>query len=266
MTHGQARSYRDGDAHSWAVGRYAVAELLALRPELALEVAWDGRLAREVREPIVAAAAAAGVAAARNDARVRRARRKGSAHVVARFDARALERDLAAESDHVVWIAPDHFGNVGTTIRSLRAFGLADLALIEPRLPPAHPHVVRASIGAIFGVRVRRYRDLASYRAAHERRIYTLHPSGDRDVAEVDFARPCSVLLGPERTPRTDDALPGSDRVRIAQDASVESLNVAVAAGIALHALARRRGSARPRDGQERTRLAEARRAGESRC
>ena len=72
-------------------------------------------------------------------------------------------------------------------------------------------------------------------------RIIATTPHCDQDLAEVDFSAPCAVAVGNEAAGLSCELLAGADtRVRIDTIGKVESLNVAVATGIVLHAMARR--------------------------
>lgn len=50
--------------------------------------------------------------------------------------------------------SPRNPGNVGTIMRSLLGLGVKELLIVKPAVDIYHPEAVRASMGAIFGVRV----------------------------------------------------------------------------------------------------------------
>ena len=54
-------------------------------------------------------------------------------------------------------------GNLGTILRTALAFGYADVAIIRPAADVYDPHVVRASMGAVFSLRVNEYDSFREY-------------------------------------------------------------------------------------------------------
>ena len=134
--------------------------------------------------------------------------------------------------------------NLGALFRNAAAFG-ADVVLLGPRCgDPLSRRCVRVSMGQ-------------ALRAAHGRlddwpaaigmlreggfEVLALTPSPDADDVRTVGIRPLQALLvGSERDGLTREALTAADRrVRIAMAPGVDSLNVATAAAVALHHLAR---------------------------
>ncbi|MDF1523821.1 MAG: TrmH family RNA methyltransferase, partial [Trueperaceae bacterium] len=164
---GGLRRFRTGDPVSLAIGLWPVLEALHHRPDDVEHVAWHPDLAPAVRARLLAAARAASVPADEDAATVARARRAGTALVVAHV--RRPDDVLDDDRDHVVLLQPAHAGNVGAALRTALGFGLRDMALVGGRVDPWSPHVLRASQGAAFAVRHRAWGTWAGYRAAHPR-------------------------------------------------------------------------------------------------
>ena len=61
------------------------------------------------------------------------------------------------QGNHLVLHHPSDKGNLGTMLRTALGFGYTDIAIIRPAADVFDPHVVRASMGAIFGLNVRYY-------------------------------------------------------------------------------------------------------------
>lgn len=127
-------------------------------------------------------------------------------------------------------------GNVGAIIRSAAAFG-CDLALLGAGCADAtHPRVTRAATGAWFRVAIARSAELAEDLAAlRERgaRVVACAPTGGEPPRAV--AGPTVWLFGNEGAGVSERLAPLIDAtVSIPISAAVESLNVAVAAGIVL--------------------------------
>jgi RNA methyltransferase, TrmH family len=120
-------------------------------------------------------------------------------------------------------------GNVGTTIRSAHALANATVVLGPGCADPFSPKAVRASMGSIFARPPARSSldELAGHKLA-------LDPAAERRLGEVELATPLVLCLGSER-----GALPaGVDTARIPVHA--DSLNVAMAATVALYEVAHR--------------------------
>jgi TrmH family RNA methyltransferase len=127
-------------------------------------------------------------------------------------------------------------GNVGTIVRSADALGPAFVALSDGCADPTGPKAVRASMGALFRVPLIRFDDA-------RRPWVGLAAHGGAPLAEVDL-REGTLVLGAEREGLPEDVLARCDVVAtIWLVGEAESLNVAVAGGIALYEASRRRSS-----------------------
>ncbi len=246
---GSLPRYRRALPYGWVVGDFAVHELLRWAPEAAIEVRWHGDLPDARRARLSAACARAGVPARRDDATVIEKRSKGSAHVLAAFAKRWARP--TPEHDHLVLIQPRDPGNLGALQRTALAFGVEDLVILG-EADPWSPHVTRAAAGATFALRIATYDDLVGYRAAWpEHDLVLLDGAGATPLER--FARgaaPVALVAGPEWPGLRDAERALGRTVRIEHDPRVESLNVTVAAGIALQRLAATRPADRPTGAQ----------------
>jgi TrmH family RNA methyltransferase len=229
----QLPGYRHDLPFSYALGFFAAVELLRHRPQDARRVVLHRKLAAERRRTLTERCRALGVDLVEDDATIERLAHKGSVYALALFAKRSEELDPAAS--HLLLVRPSHFGNVGTTLRTMLAFGLRDLSLIDPQVDSDSPHVIRASLGARFAVRCRTYDRFADYRARFERPLYALSADAVVPLEEVRFDPPFTLALGPEWSGLPDEVRAAGTPLRIRQGDLVESLNLAVAAGIALH-------------------------------
>jgi TrmH family RNA methyltransferase len=122
-------------------------------------------------------------------------------------------------------------GNVGTVLRAALAFGASSVALGPGSADPFGPKAVRASMGAVFAVPVRRVRGVQELPAPRVALVA-------REGAPLDElqAAPATLVVGAEREGVPADVLAACDAVAhipIAGDA--ESLNAAMAATVALY-------------------------------
>ena len=125
-------------------------------------------------------------------------------------------------------------GNVGAVVRSAHAFCDGPVALGPGCADPYSPKAVRASMGSVFA----RPPALADPSELVGAKV-VLEPRGPTPLSEVASEPPLVVCLGAERTgPSPELAAVAGFRARIPmRDDGPESLNVAMAASIALHHL-----------------------------
>ncbi len=145
----------------------------------------------------------------------------------ARLPARALVLVAAGVADP---------GNLGTLIRTAAALGAAAVVAAAGAVEPTNPKVVRATSGALFRIPVLRGEPLAL--KAMGFRIFVADARGE--AVSAWRSRPARLALVVGNEPRGVDAevrALADGTIGIPLDGGVESLNVAVAAGILLHAL-----------------------------
>lgn len=133
---------------------------------------------------------------------------------------------------------PDIAGNVGTTLRTAACFGVP-AHIIEPcGFPFSHGALKRAGMDYAARADIRRHGDWAAFCvwcAAAGKRPVLLTTGGATPLPDFSFAADDVLLLGAESSgvpPHVHDSV--SARVVIPMQVGFRSLNVAVAAGIAL--------------------------------
>lgn len=152
--------------------------------------------------------------------------------------------------------APVHIadpGNTGTVIRLADAMGADAVLLAGDGVDPHNGKAVRATAGSLFHLPIARERDpaaaVAAMRAAGLQILATAADGEvDLDTADELLARPTAWLLGNEAHGLGPELTAAADhRVSIPIRGRAESLNLAGAAAICLHASAR--AQARAADG-----------------
>jgi TrmH family RNA methyltransferase len=118
-------------------------------------------------------------------------------------------------------------GNVGTVLRSARAFGAACVAVGPNTADPFGTKAVRASMGAIFEVPVARVEDLS---ALPRPRVALVAREGE----PLSGPAKGTLVVGAEREGLPADVVAACDEVRHIPIES-ESLNAAMAATVALY-------------------------------
>jgi TrmH family RNA methyltransferase len=129
-------------------------------------------------------------------------------------------------------------GNLGTIIRTARAFGFDAVVSTSTSADIFNPKTVRATQGAMFRIKI-----LYSLKVAllenflkPTHTFYALDPGGDKDVDNIQPADRSALIIGSEIEGIDDSLLALADyRIKIPQSDTVDSLNAAVAGGIAMH-------------------------------
>jgi RNA methyltransferase, TrmH family len=131
-------------------------------------------------------------------------------------------------------------GNVGSILRSASAFGFGQVLALKGTAALWSPKVVRAGMGAHFGLRLIEGLAAADLAALDVPMLVTSSHQGDW-LHEARLPWPCAWVMGHEGRGVGEGLMArASAFVRIAQPGGEESLNVAAAAAICLHASAAR--------------------------
>jgi TrmH family RNA methyltransferase len=126
-------------------------------------------------------------------------------------------------------------GNVGTVLRSAKAFGASSVALGPGCADPHAPKAVRASMGAIFDVEIARVESITELPG--ERVALVADPSPPAQPL-AGLVGPVTLLVGAEREGLPAEVVKACERTaHIPIEA--ESLNVAMAATVALYEMTR---------------------------
>jgi len=241
---GGARAFRNGDPTTYALGEWAALEALRHRPGAVEGLVLDPALSGPRRERLCAAAASAGVPVRDDPATLRALRHRSDALALAllRVEADALQ----SGTPHLALVGTRNAGNLGAALRSALGFDVRDVALIASPLDPWSPHVLRASLGARFALRVAAFPDWSAYRErfAAQRPVLFAAPQPGRAGTALPAwhgGAASTLVFGPEWG--APDGVTASQLplelplVYIPQHGDLESHNLAVAVGIALYAL-----------------------------
>jgi RNA methyltransferase, TrmH family len=123
-------------------------------------------------------------------------------------------------------------GNVGTIVRSAHALADGPVILGPGCADPFSPKAVRASMGSLFARPPARADDPAGLPGT----LLPLDAQADRPLSEAELEPPLVLCLGAERAGLPAGLSAAAVRIPVATD----SLNVAMAATVALYEVARR--------------------------
>ena len=225
--------------YTYAPGAFPALEALRKCPERVERLLIHTQAKADLRDTLTQAAQAHGVRVEAADRAL--ARISGKENCYAAAVVKKTSPPLSADRPHVVLHHPADGGNLGTILRTALGFGIQDMAIIRPGADPFDPHVIRASMGAIFSLHLALYDDMAHYQADHPRHhLYPFMLTGSVPLAQAAQAAqsadvPCTLVFGNEGSGLPDDFSRLGTPVRIPMTNQVDSLNLAVAAAIAMY-------------------------------
>ncbi len=139
-------------------------------------------------------------------------------------------------------------GNLGTILRTADAGGAAGAVLSAGTADPYNPKAVRATMGSIFRLPFLTEQDISEcLRILRSRnfRVWAATPQGRQSLWEADFSRPAAVLLGQEGGGLPESLIALCDgSLTIPMKSGMDSLNVAMAAGLIVYEALRQKSRA----------------------
>lgn len=149
---------------------------------------------------------------------------------------------LDSKKPHIVLVNPSNSGNLGTIMRTALGFGVRDIAIITPAVDMFDPKTVRASMGAVFSLRVACFSSFEEYLAdigGGDREFYPFMLKAKTELGTKPLKKCCSLIFGNEATGLPDSFLNVGESVIIRHSNEIDSLNLPMAVGIALYELNR---------------------------
>jgi len=240
------KAYSADLPYSYAPGVFPSLQLMQNAPQRALRLLLSERAQGEGVEKLRALCREHRVREEMADKALARISGKQNCYAAVVFEKWQAELEPAAP--HVVLHHPMDEGNLGTIQRTLLGLGIEDLAIIRPAADVFDPHVVRATMGAIFSLRVKQYDSFESYRQEHAR--HALYPFMlDGSVLLEDAARcvrtPYALVFGNEGSGLPPEFAAMGQAVRIPHNQKIDSLNLSIAVGIGAYAFVHARGERR---------------------
>lgn len=138
-------------------------------------------------------------------------------------------------------------GNLGAILRTADAAGATAVVSVDPVTDWGNPNVIRASKGAVFSVRVASAStaDFLAWARANGLSTVATTPAASDYVTDLDLSGPTAILVGSEKHGLSAELLEKADRTaKLPMYGHVDSLNVAVSAGITIYEAVRQRRAA----------------------
>ena len=242
------KKFRDRDNVFMAEGLKLVIDALDLGWTIRTLVFAKSQRGNQTVEKVAARAFATGALVLEVSEKVLGAitRRDNPQMVLGVFEQRWLPLKEVRPKDGEVWIALDRVrdpGNLGTIIRTADAVGASGVVLVGETTDPFSLETVRATMGSVFAVPVARasVETFLNWRKGVQARMVGTHLKGSVDYRTVDFTKGATILLmGNEQQGLPIELADACDAlIRIPQAGRADSLNLAVATGVALYEIRR---------------------------
>jgi len=221
--------------YSYAPGIFPSMECLLSRPSIVRRVLVHSAAAgREGVGKLIALAEEHHIRVEEADRALARISGKENCYAAAVFG--KFSDALDAGKPHVVLHHPGDSGNVGTILRTALGLGISDVALIRPCVDVFDPRTVRASMGSLFQLRVKVYDDFEEYMKEYDRQMYPFMLDASVPMGTITEIPPVfSLVFGNEGSGLPKEFSTLGQPVRIESNDKVDSLNLAIAAGIGIY-------------------------------
>ena len=228
------RYKHDADT-SYALGATLTYELLKNRPESAVRVFIKSSLTRTAAvEGLLSVCSKKRIPVVTNDKAFNVLSPKGNCFGIGEF--KKVSTPLQKGS-HIVLVNPSDAGNLGTILRTAVGFGIDQIAIIRPAVDFFDPKTIRASMGAAFRVRVQYFDSMEAYiEAFPENKRYAFMLTASKPIQDIEIGTPYSLVFGNEATGLPDAFAAFCQSVVIPHSDGIDSLNLPIAAGIAMYA------------------------------
>lgn len=229
--------YRKESDVTYALGATVVMEYLNNRPELVKGVILHPQFrAEETIEKINAITTERKIPVTTEEKPFNILSQKENCFVIAVIE--KVERELE-KGDHVVLVNPSNAGNMGTIMRSCVGFEIMNMAVIKPAVDVFDPKTIRASMGAAARINVRTFDSFDEYMALYkENNMYPFMLDGSTKLQNTEIKAPFSLIFGNEATGLPADFQNIGQPIRIEHGHGIDSLNLPIAASIALYSAA----------------------------
>lgn len=220
-----------------------VAEAVELGAEIEAVVVAPELLTSDFGQQVVKAAVARGARLIEVERRVFESlsAREGPQGVGAVVRQRWHKLSDIAPGEELCWVAlesPQDPGNIGTILRTCDAVGAAGVILVGDAADPYDPGALRASMGALFALRLARagFEEFARWRRERGFVLIGTSDAAPQDYRAYPYRRPLIVLMGSEREGLSPEQQTACDAmVSIPMVGRSDSLNLAVATGVLLY-------------------------------
>lgn len=229
------KRYKKDDEVSYALGITLTFELLKYKTEYVTKVyVHSGMKEGDTYDKLRRLCADAGIEIVRTDKIFHVLSQKENCYVIGEF--RKFPGQLSREASHIVLVNPSNAGNMGTIMRSALGFGMNQMAIIRPGVDAFDPKVIRASMGAIFSTDFMYFDSFQEYQLQYgERELYPFMLQAQKSLHDIHPSGRFSLVFGNEATGLPTEFLQIGTSVIIPHSDRIDSLNLPIAASIAMY-------------------------------
>lgn len=231
------KAYKKNYEYSYTFGMFPTVELIKTKPSSVIKVLVSSDFKADTASmDIFELCVNNKITVEINDKQFNRIGAKENCYVIGIFN--KYECVINESRPHVVLVNPSNMGNMGTIIRTLTGFGVNDLAIISPGADIFDPKTIRASMGALFRINYKYYDNFNDYmKTFTNHKIYTFMLDGEASLKDINHnpKELFTLVFGNEATGLDSEFLKLGTSVIIKHSNSIDSLNLTIAAGIALY-------------------------------
>lgn len=133
-------------------------------------------------------------------------------------------------------------GNLGTILRAASASGIKQVVLSNNSVDIYNPKVLRASQGIQFNLVIFTNADISNILTNYQGQILAFTPHTENSLYEYDLTKPSAFIFGNEGQGLSDNILEQfTQQVKIPMLGNAESINLAMAATVAVFEMSRQR-------------------------
>jgi TrmH family RNA methyltransferase len=226
--------YKKSADYSYTLGIFPTLELLKARPHI-VEAVFTAPNTKDSQglEKIKQLCAQHHVPCTEDVKTLKRLSKADNCYAIAVF--KKFDSALSSDTSHVVLVNPDDAGNLGTIMRTMLGFDCHDLAIISPAADSFDPKTIRASMGAVFAVRVAYFTSIDAYQEKFGHHLYPFLLNTENSLANTIFIEPYSLVFGNEGSGLPNIYKTLGTPVKIEQSTEIDSLNLAVSVAVALY-------------------------------
>ena len=236
--------YKRESSYSYTLGATLTYELLKTHPELIQRVFLRPNIKHgNDLEQIIAALKQHHIEIIESTKAFNILNAKSNCLLIAEFQKPDTQLDYSTDNPHIVLVNPSDAGNLGTIMRSAVGFGYQNLAIILPGVDPYGPKTIRASMGAVFHLNIQTFESFQAYQNPFTTRTYYafMLDSAAKHLTDVNpISKNYSLIFGNEASGLPSEFATFTTPIFIPQNQKIDSLNLSVAASIAMFELSTR--------------------------
>lgn len=227
------KNYKKEFDYSYVLGPFPTLELVETKPEI-LESVYVSPDFNKIQETIELLEKL-GIAYEIDQKNLNRISTKKKEYMAGVFN--KYKGEISRGKNHILLDNVSDMGNLGTIIRTMVGFGYRDLALVGNCCDIFNPKVIRGSMGAFFKVNFEEFSNLKEYRERFDNKIYGFMLEEDsKEIKTTNFEENFTLAFGNEGRGLGDEYKSnGISKVIIPQSEDVDSLNLTIAAAVAMY-------------------------------